>query len=170
MPVLHETEAEAMASRLRHSRNLAERQSIYAGKTYDYHQPVLIDLELMLEHMHVVGPTGTGKTTRALITQSLQMIAQNQGPLVIIDMKGDPAFFHAVRDRLREVRANIQVVHEQAGPQHVRFQPLATEEPSFIVAAPIGRTGQSVTQPATRPRLWPRMVLDARLHPNPSGD
>jgi hypothetical protein len=97
MPVLHETEAEAMASRLRHSRNLAERQSIYAGKTYDYHQPVLIDLELMLEHMHVVGPTGTGKTTRALITQSLQMIAQNQGPLVIIDMKGDPAFFHAVR-------------------------------------------------------------------------
>ena len=97
MPVLHKTEAEAMASRLRHSRNQAERQSIYAGKTHDYHQPVLIDSDLMLEHMHVVGPTGTGKTTRSLILQSMQVIAQDQGPVVITDMKGDPAFFHAAR-------------------------------------------------------------------------
>ncbi len=97
MPILHKTETDAVISRLRYSRNEYERQSIIVGHTYDFQQPVPIDSNLLLEHMHIVGPTGSGKTTRALITQSMQMIAQNTGPLVIIDMKGDPAYFHAVR-------------------------------------------------------------------------
>jgi hypothetical protein len=97
MPILHQTETNAVVSRLRHSRNESERDSIFVGRTLDFDQPVLIDRNLLLEHMHIIGPTGTGKTTRALITQSTQMIAQNTGPLVIIDMKGDPAYFHAAR-------------------------------------------------------------------------
>ena len=97
MPVLHKTETDAVMSRIQHSRNEAERRSIYVGRSYDFNHPVLIDAKLLMEHQHIVGPTGTGKTTRALITQSIQMITQNTGPLVILDMKGDPAYFHAVK-------------------------------------------------------------------------
>lgn len=103
MPILHKTETDAVISRLRYSRNECERRSIIVGRTYDFQQPVPIDSNLLLEHMHIVGPTGSGKTTRALITQSTQMIAQNTGPLVILDMKGDPAYFHAVRSAAEAV-------------------------------------------------------------------
>ncbi len=68
MPILHKTETDAVISRLRYSRNECERRSIIVGRTYDFQQPVPIDSNLLLEHMHIVGPTGSGKTTRALIT------------------------------------------------------------------------------------------------------
>ena len=61
--------AESIADRLRHSRNLRERRSICAGRTCHHGIPVLLDTDQLLEHMHIVGPTGRGKTSLAQVPQ-----------------------------------------------------------------------------------------------------
>jgi hypothetical protein len=85
-----------IASRLNHSTNPAERRTILVGRSYDHGYPVLLDTDLILEHMHLVGPTGSGKTSLGLQTDVLQLIDRNDGPVVIFDGKGDPGFFHSV--------------------------------------------------------------------------
>jgi hypothetical protein len=88
---------DAISDRLRHSRNPAERRSIYKGQSYHYGYPVLLDTDLLSEHMQVLGPPGAGKTSLGLQTDVIQLIYQGNGPVVIFDAKGDPAFFHSVR-------------------------------------------------------------------------
>jgi len=88
---------DAITDRLLHSRNPAERRSIYQGHSYHQGIPVLLDTDLLFEHKHIVGPPGMGKTTLGLQTDALQLIRRNDGPLVIFDCKGDPAFFNSIR-------------------------------------------------------------------------
>ena len=67
--------------------------------------PVLWDKHLLTDHMHILGGTGTGKTAIGLLTLTNQMIWRNDSALVIVDCKGDPAFFHSVwRESLRAGR------------------------------------------------------------------
>ncbi len=88
---------DAICDRLLHSRNPAERRSIFKGVSYHHAHPVLLDTDLLFEHMHIVGPPGTGKTTLGLENDVLQLIRRNDGPVVIFDCKGDPGLFHSVR-------------------------------------------------------------------------
>ncbi len=83
--------------RLRHSRNPAERRSLIIGLHGLHGDPILLDTELLLEHMHILGSTGSGKTALALLTSATQLIRRNDGAVVIIDCKGDPAIFNTAR-------------------------------------------------------------------------
>ena len=89
--------AESIADRLRHSRNPRERRSICAGRTCHHGIPVLLDTDQLLEHMHIVGPTGSGKTSLGIETLTRQLIGLSEGALVIIDGKGDIGLFNSVR-------------------------------------------------------------------------
>ena len=83
--------------RLQHSRNPEEQRSILLGFITGQDIPVLLDSRLLAEHQHILGATGIGKTALALIPQIEQAIRRNQGPVLIIDGKGDRALFHSVR-------------------------------------------------------------------------
>ena len=52
---------------------------------------------LLFEHMHIIGGSGSGKTSLGIATLIKQLIQRNDGPVVVVDCKGDPAFFHTVR-------------------------------------------------------------------------
>lgn len=92
------TQLECVCERLFHSRNPDERNSLFVGRTVHQGFPVLLDRDLLFEHMHIVGPTGIGKSTLGLHTDTVQLIHQGDGAVVIFDGKGDPALFHAVRE------------------------------------------------------------------------
>lgn len=88
---------DAICDRLLRSRNPHERNAIYAGRKHPGGFPVFIDEKLLREHMHVIGPPGTGKTSLVLEGYIRQFIRRNNGPVVIIDCKGDMGLFNAVR-------------------------------------------------------------------------
>ena len=88
---------DGVSDRLLHSRNPVEKRSILVGHSHPQGYPVLLDTDLLFEHMHIVGPTGGGKTSLGLQTNVLQLIRRNDGPVVVFDNKGDPGFFHSVR-------------------------------------------------------------------------
>ena len=89
---------DGISDRLRNSPNPLERRSIYIGRSLTYGYPSLLDTDLLFDHMHIVGPTGIGKTTLGLETSTRQLIGLNDGPVVIFDNKGDPGLFHSVRE------------------------------------------------------------------------
>jgi hypothetical protein len=97
MPQRNLTTLEVVADRLRHSTNPRERRSVYAGRSLHGGIPVLLDTDQLVEHMHILGPTGTGKTSLAIETLCRQLIPLSDGPLVIFDGKGDMGLFNSVR-------------------------------------------------------------------------
>jgi hypothetical protein len=93
----HQTILDAMTDRLHHSGNRLERRSLWAGRTFHQGFPVLLDADKLVEHMHIIGPPGTGKSTLALETLGRQLAARPDAPLVIFDGKGDIGLFNSIR-------------------------------------------------------------------------
>ncbi len=68
--------------------------------------PLLLHEKILREHCYIVGPTGTGKTSLAIMPILIQLMRGSQTssvelsppPVVFVfDFKGDPALFHTVR-------------------------------------------------------------------------
>ena len=90
------TPFDGYAERLRMSPNPFERDSFLLGMQLYDGWPVLLYRELLFDHIHILGGTGTGKTSVALTTLARQMIRRGDAPVVIVDCKGDPAFFNTL--------------------------------------------------------------------------
>lgn len=91
------TRSDIIADRLRHSRNPVERRSLFRGRTYHQGFPVLLDTKQFIEHMHLLGPTGCGKTSMGIEPIVRQLMPLNDGPIVIFDGKGDIGLFNSAR-------------------------------------------------------------------------
>ncbi|MEM8734269.1 MAG: TraM recognition domain-containing protein [Planctomycetota bacterium] len=64
-------------------------QSIFVGRVEADGSPVLVDRDLLMEHVHFLGSTGSGKTVLGLIPLAEQIIASGKSSLAVIDLKGD---------------------------------------------------------------------------------
>ncbi|MHB0958740.1 MAG: type IV secretory system conjugative DNA transfer family protein [Pirellulaceae bacterium] len=91
------TPTEVFADRLRHSRNPIERRSLFMGRSLHQGLPVLWDTNGLVQHGHIVGPPGSGKTSLGINTIARQLMAIGDGPLIIFDGKGDMGLFNSVR-------------------------------------------------------------------------
>ncbi len=83
--------------RLRLSRNITERESIFHGVHPELDVPILIDEKSLFEHCHVLGPSGSGKSALGILGRLIQHIRKNNSAIVIIDGKADEALFAAVQ-------------------------------------------------------------------------
>lgn len=91
------SELDGYFQRLRESTNPEESRHLLAGYNPTHEYPFLLDSDLLFEHFHMLGATGIGKTALGLATHTIQLIRRNDGPVIVVDCKGDPAFFHTVR-------------------------------------------------------------------------
>jgi hypothetical protein len=98
------TPFDGYSHRLASSNHPEEGNSVLLGFHPDTDYPILLDVELLREHMHVLGATGTSKTALGLSTLATQLIRRGDGPVIVLDCKGDPALFHTVR--IEAERAN----------------------------------------------------------------
>ncbi len=85
---------------------MREAEHLFLGVEPNAQFPVLLDKQILAEHCYMVGDTGSGKTALGIMPLLMQLIrGQNQPggdpspppPMVILDLKGDPALFHTVR-------------------------------------------------------------------------
>jgi len=61
--------------------------------------PLMLHEDILHEHIHILGSTGSNKTTLGimpLVTQILRLTEKR--PVIIMDLKGDTALFHTVRE------------------------------------------------------------------------
>ncbi len=66
---------------------------LYIGRSLLDGSPWLLDRALLKTHAHVMGGTGSGKTSLCLAPLAFQLTAHADSSLVYIDMKGDNALF-----------------------------------------------------------------------------
>jgi hypothetical protein len=85
--------------------------TVLADSTYPgEHRPLAVGVESRLRHLHVLGPTGTGKST-LLVQMAVSDLEAGHG-LVLLDPKGD--LVQAVLERVPEYRRRDVVVLDPA--------------------------------------------------------
>lgn len=88
---------DGIVGRLLKSSNKTERQHLFLGFHAEYGYPVLIPKRLLNEHCHILGDSGSGKTSRVLTPLITQLIRGGEGAVVIIDLKGEASQMEAAR-------------------------------------------------------------------------
>lgn len=67
------------------------------GFTPSKRYPFLMPQEWWKSHMHILGATRSGKTSRGLHPIAAFKIQQGLGPVILLDMRGDDVMFHGLR-------------------------------------------------------------------------
>jgi hypothetical protein len=114
---------EWFVSRLRDSRHTApdpinpdgvirESDHLFMGLEAENGFPVLLHRDIVAEHTYITGGTGTGKTSLGILSMLTQLIRSGtpgtenleggMPPIVVIDLKGDYALMHGVREEVRK--------------------------------------------------------------------
>ena len=88
---------EAYAAKLRNSKHPLEQEHLWLGVHAEAGYPILLHKNILREHGHMVGDTGSGKTALGLAPLVVQLIQRGDSAVVVIDLKGDMAMFEAVR-------------------------------------------------------------------------
>jgi len=71
------------------SENKIERESFYAGKLIADGSPLLIPKKVLEEHVHFLGSSGSGKTSKGLCPLIEQILEDKAASLMVLDLKGD---------------------------------------------------------------------------------
>ncbi len=119
------TAFDGYTDRLRNSRNPHERESIWIGFHETLGFPILVPSKLIGEHMQILGGSGAGKTGLGITTLVGQLIKKNEGPVIVIDAKGDPALFQCAKQWTEEENRKFKWFTTASGKSTYVFNPFA---------------------------------------------
>lgn len=99
-------------------KTVREAEHLFLGVEPKAQFPVLLDRSILAEHAYIVGQSGSGKTSLAIMPLILQLLrgSANPGgsvgpppPMVILDLKGDPALFFTIKAEVEARRAAMGI-------------------------------------------------------------
>jgi hypothetical protein len=88
-----------------------ESEHVFLGLEAEHGFPVLLHRPILEDHAYIAGGTGSGKTSLGILSLLVQLIrggpadGADEGkmpPIVIIDLKGEHALLHSVREEVRK--------------------------------------------------------------------
>lgn len=110
----------AYVERLRESRDALETEHVWLGVAIETDSPVIMHRRLAAEHVHLMGSTGSNKTSVG-VTQLLEQLIGPDSSLLILDLKGDMALFEAARLAAQNAR------DRRGAARPIRFRWFTTE-------------------------------------------
>jgi hypothetical protein len=110
--------------RMRLSRDTLEKEHFYLGSSIEADFPVLLHEDLLYRHAHILGDTGSRKTSIGIAPLVTQIIARENSSVVIIDLKGDRTLFNAVREDAAAVGMPFKWFTNIVGKSSFVFNPL----------------------------------------------
>jgi type IV secretory pathway TraG/TraD family ATPase VirD4 len=128
------TDWECCARRLADSQHPLEKDHFYMGDHKEARYPILLHRKLLTEHTHILGPTGTAKTSLGVVPLIRQFIIRRDCPVIIFDLKGDPATRAEVYSAAKEVGATVKIFTNELGKATYTFNPFlqaSSEHVSF---------------------------------------
>lgn len=111
--------------RMRLSPDSLEREHFYLGSSIEGDFPVLLHEQLLYRHGHILGDTGSRKTSIGIAPLVTQIIDRGKHSVIIIDLKGDPALFNAVKDEAHAAGLPFKWFTNKVGQSSFIFNPLA---------------------------------------------
>jgi len=109
-----------------------EADHLFAGVEPNARFPVLLHEKILSEHAYFVGDTGSGKTSLGIMPLLIQLIRGHRDqdgtqtpcpPIVVIDLKGDPALFHTVKIEAEARGAEFRFFTPEKGRASHYFNP-----------------------------------------------
>ena len=111
--------------------NEIERDSLYLGRVVADSSPVIVPRKIYKEHAHILGDSGSGKTSRALAPTMEQLISFGDCSVIVIDLKADSlellATLDAAAERTREekgIRLPLKYFSNQRNRATFAFNPM----------------------------------------------
>ena len=80
------------------SKDPLEQEHYYLGAALEGDYPVLLHRELLHKHAHILGDTGSRKTSIGIAPLVAQLVAREDCSILVIDLKGDKTLFEAARE------------------------------------------------------------------------
>jgi TraM recognition site of TraD and TraG len=111
--------------RIRSSNDNLEREHLYLGSSIEGDFPVLLHQNLLYRHAHILGDTGSRKTSIGIAPVLTQLIARENCSVIIFDLKGDPALFNAAREEATVAGLPFRWFTNIVGESSYVFNPLA---------------------------------------------
>ena len=124
----------AVLDRLRTSDDPHMREHIWLGEAKVGGHPVLLDRRILHEHAHIMGSTGSGKTSRGLAPLIHQLIGDDCS-VVVLDLKGDQPLFEEARERAKKTGCTFKWFTSESGESTFVFNPLA--QPHLAALTPV---------------------------------
>lgn len=122
------------AERLHESPVRLAREHLWIGTSTYNDYPVLLHRSALHEHAHILGDTGSGKTSRGLAPLVSQLIATGAPrdgypghSVVVIDLKGEPYFFNSTRVESRAAGLPYRWFTNVNGRSTYAFNPFLQE-------------------------------------------
>jgi hypothetical protein len=110
-------------------RTVREKDHVFLGVEPKLRFPVLVDKKLFSEHSYIVGQSGSGKTSLGVMPLFLQLnTKEDKHPVVIIDLKGDPALFHTAKAHAEACGQEFKFFSPEAGKKSFYFNPFKSFE------------------------------------------
>ncbi|MDZ4686582.1 MAG: hypothetical protein SH850_16045 [Planctomycetaceae bacterium] len=111
--VLNSENWERLVDRLQSSQDYWESQSLFLGTNWRDDTPALVPREIFAEHAHILGDSGSGKTSIGLMPLVCQLMRSGKCSVVVLDLKADD---QALLESLREESANLSERRRVANP------------------------------------------------------
>lgn len=100
----------AIIRKMRQSRNPIERDSVLLGYVADDRSPVMTHRDLSFQHLHVLGATGTNKSSMGLAPLIEQLVSFGDASVIVIDLKGDsPELYYAAQAAVQAFRPETKM-------------------------------------------------------------
>jgi hypothetical protein len=124
--------------RIQNSRNALEREHLYLGSSLHHDYPILLHRDLIHRHAHILGDTGSRKTSLGLAPLLAQLIASEDSSVLVLDLKGDMALFECARLEAEAAGLPFKWFTNVTGRSSYLFNPL--EQSHLPLLTPNQRT------------------------------
>lgn len=101
-----------------------EADHLWLGTSTINDYPILLDRHILGEHAHILGSSGSGKTTIGLAPLIAQLIRHQDCSVIVIDLKGDPALFTGAREEAQAAGLPFKWFTDQLGCSTYAFNPM----------------------------------------------
>ena len=114
-----------LVARVQSSKDKTEQESLLLGVNNADNTPVLVPRSVFAEHAHLLGDSGSGKTSIGIASILSQLIRCKQCSVVVLDLKGDDlAMFEGVRQEAKDAGLRFRWFTNQLEHSTYAFNPL----------------------------------------------